>query len=251
MHSIEQYTERTEWYKIWFDSSYYHLLYQHRDEREAKFLIDNLMPRLRLPIGAKVLDLACGRGRHAVYLNAKGFQVTGLDLSEASIDFAKPFENELLKFDVHNSKYPYALAEFDAVFNLFTSFGYENHDSDNYSTIRSAADSLKPNGYFVLDYLNEAQIRKENLKSEQSVFVGKTQFQIKRQIIDNFVTKTIEVIDHTEQHIFTERVKLYSSHDLMSFFKQSGLTIMGLYGNYQFEAYQKETSPRHILIGKK
>ena len=69
------------WFKDWFNSPYYHLLYANRDEREASDFIDALLEYLKSPPGSRMLDVACGRGRHSRYLESRGFDVTGLDLS--------------------------------------------------------------------------------------------------------------------------------------------------------------------------
>ena len=73
------------WFVNWFDSPYYHLLYKNRDEKEAQVFIDNLIEKLQLKKGSKLIDIACGKGRHATYFNKKGMNVVGVDLSKNSI----------------------------------------------------------------------------------------------------------------------------------------------------------------------
>ncbi len=77
------------WFVNWFDSPYYHVLYKNRDNQEAKYFIDNIINYLKIKNNSKIIDIACGNGRHAVYLNQLGFQVIGVDLSENNISFAK------------------------------------------------------------------------------------------------------------------------------------------------------------------
>src|SRR5690606_8758177 len=113
-----------EWFKDWFNSPYYHLLYNHRDENEAIFFLDNLIAKLQPKPDARILDLACGRGRHAVYLRTKGFDVTGVDLSPENIRLAATTAGERLHFYVHDMRYLLLSNYFDLVLNLFTSFGY-------------------------------------------------------------------------------------------------------------------------------
>src|SRR5688572_3922982 len=86
------------WYQIWFDSPYYHLLYKHRDEEEARKFLDNLLAFLNPPPKSKILDVACGIGRHALHLSQKGMDVTGIDLSERNIAKAKKLEGPQLHF---------------------------------------------------------------------------------------------------------------------------------------------------------
>ena len=73
------------WFKNWFNSPYYHKLYSHRDEAEAEIFINNLVQLLHPPAGAKMLDVACGKGRHSMHLANMHFDVTGIDLSSESI----------------------------------------------------------------------------------------------------------------------------------------------------------------------
>ena len=109
-----------EWFEDWFDSPYYHLLYKNRDYSEAESFIDNLISFLKPEEGSRFLDLGCGKGRHSIYLNKKGFDVTGIDLSENSIAAAKEFENEQQNFYVHDMRKLFRTNYFDCVVNLFT-----------------------------------------------------------------------------------------------------------------------------------
>src|SRR5690554_7436537 len=95
---------KKNWYADWFNTPFYPILYKDRDYSEAQLFIDNITQYLNLPEQAKVLDLACGRGRHSVYLNKLGYDVTGVDLSESSIESAKKYENELLRSEEHTSE---------------------------------------------------------------------------------------------------------------------------------------------------
>ncbi|RYZ27466.1 MAG: class I SAM-dependent methyltransferase, partial [Sphingobacteriales bacterium] len=86
-----------EWYKEWFDSDYYHRLYYNRDEKEAQAFIDRLLQHLQPAPQSRMLDAGCGRGRHSRYLAAKGYDVTGIDLSFRSIAYAKQYESDNLQ----------------------------------------------------------------------------------------------------------------------------------------------------------
>ena len=144
-------TDTTKWFTSWFDTPFYHILYKDRDDTEAHAFMDTLTNYLNIPEGGSILDLACGKGRHARYLNKIGYEVTGLDLSANSIKFAKQFENHRLRFEVHDMCKPYP-KQFDAVFNLFTSFGYFESNEENIKMLRSVEKTLKPGGTFVLDF---------------------------------------------------------------------------------------------------
>ena len=72
-------SQTNTWYSSWFDTPYYHILYKDRNYREAQIFMDNLTHYLNLPEKAKVLDLACGKGRHAIYLNQQHQNPIGLN----------------------------------------------------------------------------------------------------------------------------------------------------------------------------
>ena len=108
-----------QWFEEWFDTPYYHILYNNRDYNEAENFLNLLTDFLKFKKNSKIIDLACGKGRHSVYLNKLGYDVLGLDLSEQSISFDKQFETESLKFQVHDMRNAIESEPVDAVFNFF------------------------------------------------------------------------------------------------------------------------------------
>ena len=145
---------KKEWFASWFDSRYYHILYKNRNDLEAARFIDNLLTYLRPTESSYILDLACGAGRHSIYLNQKGFSVHGVDLSSKSIELANKSIRKDLKFSVHDMRDLDSVNRYTHVFNLFTSFGYFDDDNDNNKVVSSIFNSLKPEGIFILDFLN-------------------------------------------------------------------------------------------------
>src|SRR5215218_6106463 len=96
--------DNSQWFKQWFDSPYYHQLYFNRDEQEAAAFINRLIDKLQPAPGSFMLDVGCGRGRHSRILAARNFDVTGIDLSVASINFANQYESENLHFFQHDMR---------------------------------------------------------------------------------------------------------------------------------------------------
>ena len=123
-----------EWFEQWFDTKYYHILYKDRDHEEARRFIDTLIKYLSPVPNSRILDLACGKGRYSVFLADKGFEVTGIDLSVQSIEYARQFENDHLSFYTHDMRLPFRINYFDYVFNFFTSFGYFEEDKSHRET---------------------------------------------------------------------------------------------------------------------
>jgi 2-polyprenyl-3-methyl-5-hydroxy-6-metoxy-1,4-benzoquinol methylase len=85
---------KKSWFSTWFDSPYYHILYEQRDEKEAASFIQALQQKLHIQPGMNVLDAACGKGRHAYNNHQMGYEVCAFDLSVESIAEAKKLKIE-------------------------------------------------------------------------------------------------------------------------------------------------------------
>jgi len=239
-----------QWFESWFDSPYYHILYKDRDFKEAKDFIDKLLNEIKLPQNSLIVDLACGRGRHSVYLNQKKYRVLGLDLSKSSIEFNKQFENKTLSFRVHDMKDPIIGEKADAIVNLFTSFGYFDSDNDDEKVFLSVSNSLKSNGLFVLDFLN-AEYVKSTLIAKETVIKGDIKFDILRKIDNDKVIKEIIFRDKDEDFHFKESVKLHSFSKLKHLAEKYELRFVNNWGNYKLEPISKNSSRCIMLFQKK
>ncbi len=237
-----------QWYASWFNTPYYHILYKDRDYSEAQGFMDNLTNYLNIPEDGKILDLACGKGRHSIYLNTLGFNVTGVDLSEQSIKHARQYENDTLKFDVHDMTKPYP-DTFDAVFNLFTSFGYFEDENCNLETIKSIKAELNEFGFGVIDFMNTNYVI-ENLVEEDIKTVEGISFHQKRSLKDGYITKDITFEADDEQYQFQERVKAFTLEDFEVLFKKAGVHLLDVFGDYKLRKYHHKTSERLIMIFK-
>ncbi|MBT8303674.1 MAG: methyltransferase domain-containing protein [Bacteroidia bacterium] len=236
------------WYASWFDTPFYHILYKDRDKEEANAFMANLTAYLNLPEKGTILDLACGKGRHAVYLNSIGYDVTGVDLSENSIAFAKQFENETLRFEVHDMCKPYP-KQFDAVFNLFTSFGYFENEEDNLSTIKAIKDELNETGFGVIDFMNSNYVI-ENLVPENTKTIEGIAFHQKRYEKDGFIIKDIDFTHEDEEFHFTEKVGAFTLSDFQDLFDKAGVTLLDIFGDHKLNTFNEATSERLIMIFK-
>jgi SAM-dependent methyltransferase len=236
------------WFASWFDSPYYHVLYKERNEKEAQLFMDNIVHYLNLPEDAKILDLACGKGRHSIYLNQMGFQVTGADLSSNSITIAKEFENETLKFVQHDMRKPFD-QKFDAIFNLFTSFGYFENEEDNFTTLKAIKDSISEYGFAVIDFMNVPNVL-ANLVSEEVKNVDTIDFNIKRYLKEGYIYKEIEFEDQGEKFHFIEKVKGLTLEDFETMMENAGIYLLDIFGDYKLKKFHKLESERLILIFK-
>jgi len=238
------------WFANWFDSPYYHTLYKTRDEGEAHVFIDNLVQHLQIPKGSKLIDIACGKGRHAKYFNQKGMNVVGVDLSLNSIKTAKKDENKNLQFSVHDMRENYQQDTFDVVTNLFTSFGYFENNKDEQKAINAMASNLKKEGLLIIDFMNAKKVIANLVLNEQKKIDG-IQFDIIRQVKDGYVLKDICITDEKEQQQFQEKVKAITLADYSEFIANAELKIIDIFGNYKLDDFDEEISDRLILICKK
>ncbi|MBF4516533.1 class I SAM-dependent methyltransferase [Flavobacterium sp. ANB] len=236
------------WFTSWFDTPYYHILYKDRNYREAQIFMDNLTHYLNLPEKAKVLDLACGKGRHSIYLNQLGFNVLGADLSENSIAEASKNSNETLHFKVHDMREPFE-EKFDAIFNLFTSFGYFESDDDNLTTLKAIKESLSEYGFAVIDFMNVNQVI-ETLVPEENKIVDGIDFKIKRYVEDGHILKEIDFEDQGRKYHFTEKVKALTLKDFEELMAEAGIFLLDIFGDYKLKKFHKTESERLIMIFK-
>src|SRR5687768_9747212 len=177
-----------DWFETWFHSPYYGMLYYNRDRAEAKNFIQNLLNYLNPAPHSYFLDLACGSGRHSTSLASKGFDVTGIDISDELIAEAQKHEHENLQFFVHDMRNEFRINYFNYTLNLFTSFGYFKSTHDNSRVLKNVFKGLKPRGIFVLDFFNSEKIISTLVKQENKQING-ANFSIRRAVENDFIVK--------------------------------------------------------------
>lgn len=247
-------TLQEEWFRSWFDSPYYGLLYRHRDQDEAGYFIDRLLAHFHMPAGSHVLDLACGNGRHAFYMHGLGFEVTGVDLSARKIDEAEATANKLtdrsqlhfVQGDIRQLDMP---QRFDLVLNLFTSIGYFNDLADNQQVLHGIHQCLRPGGYVVIDFFN-ADWLEHNLKPFHEEDVQGVHFEVKKRIVEGAVEKLIRIKDGDKMLCFKEQVQLLHLRDFERMFKKEHLHVLELWGDYNGAPFHEKDSQRLILFAQ-
>jgi SAM-dependent methyltransferase len=235
----------------WFDSTHYQSLYGHRNHDEAANFIDALLKVLQPEAGSRLLDVACGIGRHSKYLASKGFRVTGFDSAAEAIKTAKKAERAELNFFQHDMRIPFGRGKFDYVFNFFTSFGYFESPAENFASMWNMADSLSGGGTLVLDYLNIYRVEANLLPSEVKR-IGDFVYHLTRWSDRNYIYKKIVVErENVELYKYLERVAKFTLRDFQEMFSRCGLNISGLYGDYALKPYHMFNSPRMILLAQR
>ncbi|WP_103029950.1 SAM-dependent methyltransferase [Salinibacter altiplanensis] len=239
------------WYEEWFWSDAYTRVYDHRDDTDAERLVDLIEQNLAPASGSHLLDIGCGRGRHARALARRDWQVTGLDLSEDAIAAARSQAadeglDETVSFQVGDMRTPVCDGCADGVINLFTSFGYFDADAENERALAAMATALRPDGWFLQDFLNAPQVAASLGASEYETEDGHTIHQ-DRWIEDGRVNKQITVRRNGHTETFQESVRLYTLSDLTAMYARVGLDVVDLFGDYDGGNYVPDESPRLLL----
>jgi len=241
---------RNNWFKSWFDTKYYHILYKHRNNEEASYFIRNLVNFLKIPSNSIVADIACGKGRHSLELSKYDLNVWGMDLSSNSILFANEYANDRTEFSVHDMREPFPKGNFDYIFNLFTSFGYFEDSNEDYKCIDNISMALKSGGFFIQDYIN-AKTVVSNFPQNETKKIDDVDFAISKMVNGNFIEKHIHVKHGEFEDEFMERVKMISKDELVHMYAKVGLEVISVFGNYSLEDFYEHSSPRIILIAQK
>lgn len=240
------------WYKDWFSSKFYLELYKHRDEAEAKNIVNLIQRKIPLRTDSKVLDVCCGAGRHSLELAKRGYEVTGFDLSKFLISEAKKNLNSSkesslkVKFLLKDMRRFNFNKKFDIAINIFTSFGYFESNEENFKVFKNVSNSVRKNGFFVFDYLNEGFL-KDNLVAESKELINGNEVTLKRRIESDFIVKDIMI----EKRCFTEVLKLYSFEKIKDVLKNYRFIVKNVFGDYLGNRYFSKKSKRLIIFAQK
>ncbi|WP_124726658.1 class I SAM-dependent methyltransferase [Staphylospora marina] len=236
----------------WFEKSFgedYLLVYKHRTRQNASREVDKIVEWLELSGQDLILDLCCGMGRHSIELAKHGYKVVGLDLSRTLLARAVEESRDLPIPFIHGDmrSLPFVDETFDAVINMFTSFGYFDRDEDNLKVLAEIGRVLKPRGRFLIDFLNRDSVVSGLIPVSEREVDG-AYIREERHIEGDFVHKSILVRDSDGERKYEERVKMYTADRMMDMLKGSGLVIDKIYGDFQGGPHTPESN-RMIFTG--
>jgi ubiquinone/menaquinone biosynthesis C-methylase UbiE len=233
-----------EWFEEWFGEEYLRL-YPHRDDRDAERAVKLILGTVPYKPGWRVLDVACGAGRHARAFEAAGARCTGVDLSLTLLRLARQVTKApLVRADMR--QLPIRLASMDLTVNLFTSFGYFDRDSEHTAALNEMISTVKPGGWYVIDFLNPAAVRRQ-LVPEETLEVSGTRVRVSRSVSPDgrYVCKSIHADQGRE---FRERVRLFEPEQMVHMLEAAGVTVQYRLGDYDASPLAPD-SPRTILAG--
>ena len=234
-----------DWFEEYFGEEYL-LLYPHRDEEDAERLVSLLSRTVGLLPGWRILDVACGTGRHAAAFRSRAAGVTGLDLSQHLLQRAQGSTRlPVIRSDLR--RLPIRARTMDFTVNLFTSFGYFDSDAEHAGAMREMIATVKHGGWFAIDFLNAARMPADLVPREDGD-LGGDPVRIDRWLdpAGEYVFKSITTSDGRR---FVERVRLFSSTELERLITLAGCAIRHRFGDYDGGAPGPD-APRVILAGQ-
>jgi SAM-dependent methyltransferase len=240
------------WYEGWFGSDAYDLVYDHRDETEAEQLVDLVEREIAPAPDAHIIDVGCGRGRHARTFARRGYRVTGVDLSEEAIAEARTrtrAQDLDATFVQGDMREPLCEGCADGVVNLFTTFGYFDEDAENERALAAMAAALRPGGWFLQDFLNAPQVV-DTLRPSDTRTVNGITIEQRRWVEDDRINKEITLARNGRTETYRESVRLFTLDELKRMYENVGLTLQATYGNYDGAPHTPE-SPRLLLYARK
>ncbi len=241
------------WWQRFFDN---HYLKVHKDlESQSSSEVESIIKMMALKPKAKILDLCCGYGRHSIDLAQRGFEVTGYDLSDFFLEKAQKdsaslgLKMEFLKGDMR--KLPFE-GRFDAVVNLFTSFGFFDQEKDDLKVLKGVCRALKSRGLFLLDLKNREHLirnfQRRRWRPEKDFVMLEDNF------FDLFTcrwesTRTL-IFENGQKKEYSFSLRLYTFTEILDLLKRAGFMLEAVYGDFAFDEYSLD-SPRMILISRK
>ena len=243
-----------KWWERFFDEAYLRLWAETIGRERTEEQVTGVRELLGLFSGAEVLDLACGHGRHAIPLAQAGYRMTGLDLSEAFLESARRSARDAgVEIDLHRGdmrEIPWT-ERFDAVINIFTSFGFFAEDRENQRVLEGVFRALKPGGKFLIDVSNRDRLMRI-WRDRAWEEVNGVPLWRERDFdpVSGRVTETIRWLEDGQTRDRTFRVHSYSATELTRLLAEAGLNPIAYYGDFQLAPFSKDTG-RLIVLSEK
>lgn len=238
--------EKSPWYVQAF-GSLYSLVYSHRSDEAAATEVAFVLRHVQLAPGARILDLACGNGRHVRALSCAGYSAVGMDLSRDLLQEAGQ-SGTFVRADMRTI--PFADESFGAVMSFFTSFGYFKDSDEDLAVLNEARRVLIPEGWFLLDFLRAESVT-SNLVPRSERVVKDLRITEERRIEDNNVMKRVRVVREDGEKLldYEESVRLYEQEEIGNMIAGAGMEIVDWFGD--FEGAQTDAGSRLIALAKR
>lgn len=244
------------WYREIFDEEYLRFYHPILTPERTAEEVSQVVRLLQLPPGARVLDLCCGHGRHAVPLAEQGHRVTGQDLSVPFLDMARRsaaergVEVEWVHSDMREIPFE---DEFDAAINMYTAFGYLENDAEDLKVLQAVARALKPGGRFLMEIIHRDNLlRRLQERSWQRLEDGSIVLEKRRLDLltsRQHTQRTTLHPDGRSTEIYLN-LRLYTLAELARMFAEAGIPLEAHHGSLAGGPLTLE-SQRMVLVGRK
>lgn len=250
-------TQGSSWYVDFFRNDYLnvygHTFTQARAEKEAGFVA----AVLELKPGARVLDLCCGQGRHSVQLAKRGFRVTSLDLNSEYLELAEraaadaKVALETVAADMREIPFE---NHFDAIVNMYSSFGYLESEAEDLKVLESAVKALRPGGQLLLDMLNREWAVDNYIQNDWHSGTDGTLYVERRDL--DLATSRMHVHfivvgpEGSRRESIGHIIRLYTLTEMIRLLQRVGLSLTKVFGGFDSEAYAIGTR-RMIIAARK
>lgn len=246
-----------EWFAEWFNHPLYLRVYSHRDEAEARTCLETIIHKTGLenltPSDIRVMDIACGAGRHALEFARLGFTTTANDLSPFLLECTRSQaarENISIECTRQDMRHISVENTYDLVVQLFSSFGYFKTKKEDLQVLRNVHRALKKDGRYILDLINPVYLKK-NLNPSSSRTIDDLVVSEQRRIEADRVIKQITIRSPDDSVTFEESVRLYRIEIIGDMLASAGFEIKEIFGDYEGSAFDEQTSPRLLLFARK
>jgi ubiquinone/menaquinone biosynthesis C-methylase UbiE len=257
--------KRKPWYETLFVRDYYDYFYvggprgiftPEQRARQAEMQVDFIVKALEAREGARILDLCCGWGRHAVRLALRGYRVTGLDLSAYHLRLAKQaarvagVQVEWVRADMREVP---GRSRYDAVINCFTAFGYFDEEAGDQRVLDGVARALKPGGRFFIDTINHDGLMRVFRDSDCTRRPGDTlSIELRRYDVHTgrINVDWIYVERNGKRRQAFHSVRLYTYPEFAAMLSKAGLRAVRSWGNWDGSELSTH-SPRMIVLAEK
>ncbi len=243
------------WYKAFFGEDYLRIYTPFLPAEKTTREVEGIIALLNLPTGSRILDLCCGHGRHAIPLAQHGYQISGLDLSEVLLQRAQ-VEAEAAGVQVRwlqsdMKRIPFE-NEFDAIINVFTSFGYLDSEEEDLQVLQQVHQALKPKGLFLLETVYQPRVLRSFTPH------GITRYSdglivLEERHIDLLTSRNevqITMIDPEGQRTaHRHSMRIYTLTELVQMLKAVGLPVQAYYGGLDGSALTMDS--RLVVISQK
>jgi ubiquinone/menaquinone biosynthesis C-methylase UbiE len=219
--------------------------------------VEGVLELLGLPAGANILDLCCGHGRHAIPLAQRGYQVTGLDLSEVFLRYARDkaaargVEVRWVQADMREVPFE---GEFDAVLNLFTAFGYLENEAEDQKVLEQVHKALKPGGRFLIELLHREWLMR-HLQPAGITHLDDGALVLQERRFDILSSRNIEqviLIDADGKRIeYEHNERVYTATELARMLETAGLRVKRACGGLVEQEPLGLDSHRLVIVSRK